>query len=300
MYMLGVFAGGGTELDGPHQRLQLVPSGQVVRHDQGLQATIGRGDQIRPQLDRRVSPVQSSPTSSSLIQTPACLPADAYHCGACCCLPFGLQNTLLYRALTVGVLKGVGGCLLFCFVSKCSPLRQFFSPVSFAVNQDGTVRRGFPSIPGVGSGTSKRPLLFVGNHTFVGFDLGFLADDILRSTGIMPRGMAHPVIARNFQPPGSSEDDNLPEVGPADVLRLMGIVPVSGTSMYRVLEAGQTALLYPGGVREALKRKVPGCTSCITIHSISVDVQQACMNVGLMNPCVQADSFSVSRVKRTS
>lgn len=40
-----------------------------------------------------------------------------------------------------------------------------------------------------------------------------------------------------------------------DFFAAMGAVPVSGKNLYRLLEAGETALLFPGGVREAYKRK---------------------------------------------
>jgi hypothetical protein len=43
--------------------------------------------------------------------------------------------------------------------------------------------------------------------------------------------------------------------GGAGILSSYGAVPVSGRNMYRLMEAGEVVLLYPGGVREAYKRK---------------------------------------------
>jgi hypothetical protein len=39
------------------------------------------------------------------------------------------------------------------------------------------------------------------------------------------------------------------------VFRTFGAVPVTPTSFYRLLQAGEAVLLYPGGVREGFKRK---------------------------------------------
>ena len=41
-----------------------------------------------------------------------------------------------------------------------------------------------------------------------------------------------------------------------DTYRLMGAVPVSGPNFYKLLSSKSHTLLYPGGVREALHRKV--------------------------------------------
>jgi hypothetical protein len=41
-----------------------------------------------------------------------------------------------------------------------------------------------------------------------------------------------------------------------DLLRNFGAVPVSGKTMFKLLKAGYSTLLYPGGAREALHRKV--------------------------------------------
>ena len=39
-----------------------------------------------------------------------------------------------------------------------------------------------------------RPLLFVGNHQTYALDIGFVVEGLLKATGILPRGLAHPVI----------------------------------------------------------------------------------------------------------
>ena len=42
----------------------------------------------------------------------------------------------------------------------------------------------------------------------------------------------------------------------SDLVRLMGSVPVTGSNLYKLLAAKETAFLLPGGMREAVKRKV--------------------------------------------
>ncbi|KAG6544924.1 hypothetical protein Mapa_013616 [Marchantia paleacea] len=120
-------------------------------------------------------------------------------------------------------------------------VRQIFSPIFLSATEDGRIRKGLPKLP------EGRPLLFVGNHTFIGFDLGMIVDEFLKNKGILLRGLAHPVL--------SIENEDLQEPGGGDLFRLFGTVPVNGNNLYRLLSRGEAALLYPGGVREALKRK---------------------------------------------
>ncbi|BBN03207.1 hypothetical protein MPTK1_2g21620 [Marchantia polymorpha subsp. ruderalis] len=120
-------------------------------------------------------------------------------------------------------------------------VRQIFSPIFLSATEDGRIRRGLPKL------TEGKPLLFVGNHTFIGFDLGMIVDEFLKNKGILLRGLAHPVM--------SIENQDLQEPGGGDLFRLFGTVPVNGNNLYRLLSRGEAALLYPGGVREALKRK---------------------------------------------
>lgn len=42
----------------------------------------------------------------------------------------------------------------------------------------------------------------------------------------------------------------------SDLYRAFGAVPVSSKAMFKILKNGQSLLLYPGGAREALHRKV--------------------------------------------
>ena len=77
------------------------------------------------------------------------------------------------------------------------------------------------------------------------------------------------LVERDWSGGGQSSDDNTgggagpfgeggdPGGGPGGVgmFTTFGAVPVSGMNFYRLLDAGETVLLFPGGVREAFKRK---------------------------------------------
>ncbi|KAI7998040.1 Acyltransferase-like protein, partial [Camellia lanceoleosa] len=50
-------------------------------------------------------------------------------------------------------------------------------------------------------------------------------------------------------------DGKLPDVLTFDKLRILGIVHVSATNLYKLLSSKSHVLLFPGGVREALHWK---------------------------------------------
>lgn len=49
---------------------------------------------------------------------------------------------------------------------------------------------------------------------------------------------------------------DLPESGLPDLVRLLGAVSVTGSNLYKLIAAHEAVLLLPGGIREAVKRKV--------------------------------------------
>lgn len=131
----------------------------------------------------------------------------------------------------------------------------------------------------------SRPILLVGNHQTMAPDLGFLVDEFLREYDVCVRGLAHPVVSRQGgaafveDEPRSFEDmfrDSLKNtpiepllprrepkpprramniVGGTGSFTAFGAVPVSGFNIFRLLKQGEAVLLFPGGVREAFKRK---------------------------------------------
>ena len=114
----------------------------------------------------------------------------------------------------------------------------------FSTSENGEVVQGLANIP------TDRPVLLVGNHMFLGLELGCLVTQFFAEKNILLRGLAHPVIL------GKYEGQGQPDVSTGDGARLFGAVPVSGKYLLQLMQHGHSTLLYPGGVREALHRKV--------------------------------------------
>ncbi|XP_017628718.1 phytyl ester synthase 2, chloroplastic-like [Gossypium arboreum] len=119
------------------------------------------------------------------------------------------------------------------------------SPVMLSTLEDGKVVRGLAGIP------SEGPVLFVGYHMLMGFEVIPLVVQIMMERNILVRGIAHPAMfvrVKDRRPPE-------PELSDFDILRVMGAVPVSAANFYKLMSSKSHALLYPGGIREALHRK---------------------------------------------
>ncbi|GBF99661.1 acyltransferase chloroplastic [Raphidocelis subcapitata] len=157
-------------------------------------------------------------------------------------------------------------------------IRRLCSPVYYSTLADGTVVQGFDGVPRRPAGGEGRPLLFVGNHGFFALDMYTMIPDMLEATGILPRGLAHPIVfagpdalrgeqeqpkqQQQQQQPwpfgGASsrrDDGDGGGAGFGSLLSTYGAVPVSAFAMHRLLGNGESVLLYPGGAREAFKRK---------------------------------------------
>ncbi|CAK9864341.1 unnamed protein product [Sphagnum jensenii] len=122
-------------------------------------------------------------------------------------------------------------------------LRQVTSPVFFSTAEDGGVIQGLSNIP------TDRPVMLVGYHMFLGLELGILVADFWNETGILLRGLAHPISV------GKMYEDFVPDRAMGDPARLGGAVSVSGKAMFQLLKSGASVLLFPGGQREAGHRK---------------------------------------------
>ncbi|XP_059450629.1 LOW QUALITY PROTEIN: phytyl ester synthase 2, chloroplastic-like [Corylus avellana] len=117
------------------------------------------------------------------------------------------------------------------------------NPVMLSTLEDGKIVRGLAGIP------SEGPVLLVGYHMLLGLDSFPLVTKIFSERNILVRGIAHPVIfVRDKQ-------GTLPDLSAYDSFRIMGAVPVSATNFYKLMSSNSHALLYPGGMREALHRK---------------------------------------------
>ena len=103
--------------------------------------------------------------------------------------------------------------------------------------------RGLAGVPNEG------PVLLVGYHNIMGFELYSLVEEFLREKKILVRGVAHPQL---FVNPKSSS----PEFSMVDWFRVFGALPVTPSNLFKLLSSKAHVLLYPGGAREALHYKV--------------------------------------------
>lgn len=141
---------------------------------------------------------------------------------------------------------------------RVKPTRERASPVFFSTDSTtGQRRLGLSLVP-----TNDRPLLIVGNHQLFGQDLGMIISELLEERNIVARGLAHPTVAEGLFR-GEQEvrtqrrryefGEDLRFEG--DLFQMFGAVKVSPRNFFRLLQTNQTALLFPGGVREALHGK---------------------------------------------
>jgi hypothetical protein len=92
--------------------------------------------------------------------------------------------------------------------------------------------------------------LFVSYHALMGIELSPLYEEFLREKKTIVRGMAHPVLF------GAKFESSRQELSRFDTVSMYGGLPVTPINMYKLFKTNQFVLLYPGGVREALHRKV--------------------------------------------
>ena len=59
-----------------------------------------------------------------------------------------------------------------------------------STTQSGTVELGLSNIP------MDRPVLFVGNHVFMGLDLSLVIGEVFKERNLLIRGLGHPVLFR--------------------------------------------------------------------------------------------------------
>lgn len=122
----------------------------------------------------------------------------------------------------------------------------------FSTLKDGTIVRGLSGVP------NKGPVLLVGNHMLMGMELNSLYEGFVREKKAVLRGMAHPVLfATKYET--SSQD-----MTRFDEMSIYGALPVAPINMYRLFAREEFVLLYPGGAREALHRKV--CCNDLSFH----------------------------------
>ncbi|KAG7353590.1 lysophospholipase [Nitzschia inconspicua] len=151
--------------------------------------------------------------------------------------------------------------------SSVKQLEDVFSPIWMSTSSDGRRAMGLGNIP-----KEQGPILFVSNHQLLGVDLSILVAKLYRN-GITVRGLGHPVLFQGTgqASPGASSgslqrNDELGRVPGINTNRFaaatspenyqkFGAVMVSPRNFYRLMETGQNALLFPGGVREVFHGK---------------------------------------------
>jgi len=141
--------------------------------------------------------------------------------------------------------------------SNVKPLRTLTSPVFFSTGEDGKRRAGLGHVP---KKINDKPILFVANHQLLGLDLGLIIAELTENRNINARGLAHPIIFQggNFGPSPERQvqsfnrDGRISEPG---TFQTFGAVMVTPRNFYRLMETGQTGLLFPGGVREVFHGK---------------------------------------------
>lgn len=110
--------------------------------------------------------------------------------------------------------------------------------------EDGKIVKGLAGVPNEG------PVLLVGYHMLLGFELYSLVEEFLREKNIMVHGIAHPeIFLGRLENPSN-------EFSMTDWLKVMGAVPVAASNLFKLLSTKSHVLLYPGGAREALHYKV--------------------------------------------
>ncbi|KAK1423226.1 hypothetical protein QVD17_18523 [Tagetes erecta] len=117
------------------------------------------------------------------------------------------------------------------------------SPVLLSTLENEKIVRGLDGIPNEG------PVLFVGHHNVLGFEVIPMIRHFMIERNINLRMLGHPLLFKKFK------EVKAPYLEPYDFLGAMGAVPVSGCNMYELFSMKSHVVLYPGGVREGLHRK---------------------------------------------
>lgn len=121
-------------------------------------------------------------------------------------------------------------------------VKRLFSPVWFSTEKEsGAVEQGLQHLPPLDTG---RPVLFVGNHQYLGIESAVLVEGIRDQTEAaeIVRALAHPFIF---------EDDIRKATLEGNFYANFGTVPVSPRNYHKLISNGRPTLLFPGGAPEA-------------------------------------------------
>ncbi|KAK3241622.1 hypothetical protein CYMTET_48630 [Cymbomonas tetramitiformis] len=117
---------------------------------------------------------------------------------------------------------------------------RMFEEVPLMRAWNWVTRPEFSGLENVASVADQAPLLFVGNHTIYGvFDMPLMMYELRKTFGISLRGLAHPL---HYETPFG------------ELFARYGAVKATPRNYFKLLDAGEAVLLYPGGAREVAKR----------------------------------------------
>lgn len=102
----------------------------------------------------------------------------------------------------------------------------------YSTLENGQIVRGLSGMP------TEGPVIYVGYHMLMGFELYPFVSRVYDKKNILVRGLAHPMM---FTKPGELKDL---DSSMFDTFRFMGAVPVSGTNMFKLLSSKSHVLLY--------------------------------------------------------
>ncbi|KAL0344174.1 UNVERIFIED_CONTAM: Acyltransferase-like protein, chloroplastic [Sesamum angustifolium] len=105
------------------------------------------------------------------------------------------------------------------------------NPVMLSTLESGKIVRSLAGIP------SEGPVLYVGYHMMLGFELVPLVSRFWMERNILLRGIAHPMMFTKLR------EGRLPALSAFDTFRIMGAVPVSAANFYRLFSSKSHVLL---------------------------------------------------------
>lgn len=124
--------------------------------------------------------------------------------------------------------------------------------------EDGSIVRGLAGVPDEG------PVLLVGYHMLMGLETIPIVEEFLKVKKVILRGVAHPTY---FTQSVEESRSYIPSFV-VDMVQLYGALPVSASNLFKLLATKSHVLLYPGGAREALHRKVHILCSDLFLFSV--------------------------------
>ncbi|KAL8134311.1 hypothetical protein AgCh_009373 [Apium graveolens] len=131
----------------------------------------------------------------------------------------------------------------YTFFKTYGIVRHITSPAMFSTLENGNIVRGLDGVPREG------PILLVGSHMLLGTEISSLVQEFLREKNIMVHGMAYREIF------SSRFEDTSKLFSILDTLKVFGALPVTTRNICKLFSNKSHVLLYPGGIREALRRK---------------------------------------------